>query len=116
MLAALKPGGRSLVEEMDFHSIAPDAGLDRATQALFARVIDAHHAVLAEQHALICSVAAALTEPSRPQGWAQVESEGRLSIWRGGQPGGTIWRLTPIQLRDQLITQGRVTAAEGSTP
>ena len=51
MLAALKPGGRLLVEEMDFHSIAPDAGLDPATQVLFKRVIDAHHWVLADQHA-----------------------------------------------------------------
>ena len=46
MLAALRPGGCMLVEEMDFHSIAPDAGLDPATRELFARVIDAHHAVL----------------------------------------------------------------------
>jgi hypothetical protein len=51
MLAALKPGGCLLVEEMDFHSIAPEAGLDPATQVLFKRVIDAHLAVLAEQHA-----------------------------------------------------------------
>ncbi len=51
MLAALSPGGCLLVEEMDFHSIAPDAGLDPVTRALFARVIDAHHAVLAERHA-----------------------------------------------------------------
>lgn len=48
MVAALKPGGLMLVEEMDFHSIAPDAGLDLAKEALFARVIDAHLAVLAE--------------------------------------------------------------------
>jgi hypothetical protein len=34
------------------------------------------------------------------------------SIWRGGQPGGTVWRLTLIQLREQLIEHGRVTANE----
>lgn len=45
-------------------------------------------------------------------GLAGVESEGRLAIWRGGQPGGALWRLTLIQLRDQLISDGRVTAAE----
>lgn len=115
MLAALKPGGCLLVEEMDFHSIAPDAGLDRATQALFARVIDAHHTVLAEQHVFDPFCGRGLDRALSTAGLAQVESEGRLSIWRGGQPGGAIWRLTLIQLRDQLITQGRVTAAEVDT-
>jgi hypothetical protein len=45
-------------------------------------------------------------------GLAEVESENRLSMWRGGQPGGALCRLTFIQLRDQLIADGRVTAAE----
>ena len=51
MVRALKPGGGLLVEEMDFHTIALDAGLDPSTRTLFARVIDSHHAVLIEQHA-----------------------------------------------------------------
>ena len=56
-----------LVEEMDFHSIAPDAGLDLATRALFARVIDAHNAVLAEQHAFDPFCGRGLDRKLRPQ-------------------------------------------------
>ena len=112
MLAALRPGGCLLVEEMDFHSIAPDAGLDPATRALFCRVIDAHNAVLAEQHAFDPFCGRGLDRALSTAGLARVESEGRLWIWRGGQPGGTVWRLTLIQLREQLIEHGRVTASE----
>lgn len=112
MLAALRPGGCLLVEEMDFHSIAPDAGLDPVTRALFRRVIDAHHSVLAEQHAFDPFCGRGLDRALSTAGLARVESEGRLSIWRGGQPGGTVWRLTLIQLREQLIEHGRVTATE----
>jgi SAM-dependent methyltransferase len=111
MLAALKPGGRLLVEEMDFHTIAPDAGLDPATQTLFARVIEAHHAVLAEHHAFDPFYGRGLDRALSGVGLAQVQSEGRLSIWRGGQPGGVVWRLTLSQLREQLVAYGQVTAA-----
>lgn len=45
-------------------------------------------------------------------GIEQIDSEGRLSIWRGGQPGGGLLRLTLVQLREQLIAPGWVTAAE----
>jgi SAM-dependent methyltransferase len=112
MVGTLRPGGCLLVEEMDFHSIAPDAGLDPVTRALFGRVIDAHHAVLAEQHAFDPFCGRGLDRALSTAGLARVECEGRLSIWRGGQPGGTVWRLTLIQLRKQLIEHGRVTAAE----
>jgi SAM-dependent methyltransferase len=115
MWAALKPGGCLLVEEMDFHAIAPDAGLDPATRALFARVIDAHHAVLAEQHAFDPFCGRGLDRALSSAGLSEVASEGRLAIWRGGQPGGTVWRLTLVQLREQLIGHGQVTATEVDT-
>jgi SAM-dependent methyltransferase len=112
MVAALKPGGLMLVEEMDFQSIAPDAGLDRATEALFARVFEAHLAVLTKQHAFDPFYGRGVGRVLSTVGLAEVESEGRLSMWRGGQPGGALCRLTFIQLRDQLIADGRVAAAE----
>jgi SAM-dependent methyltransferase len=115
MVAALKPHGRLLVEEMDFHTIAPDAGLDPATRQLFIRVIEAHHAVLAEQHAFDPFCGRGLDRALSDAGLAHVESEGRLSIWRGGQPGGVIWRLTLSQLREELIAHGEVTEAEVDT-
>jgi hypothetical protein len=33
-------------------------------------------------------------------------------MWRGGQPGGTAWRLTVAQLRDPMIASGLVSAAD----
>ena len=115
MVRALKPGGRLLVEEMDFHTIAPDAGLDPSTQTLFARVIDSHHAVLIEQHAFDPFCGRGLDRVVSSVGLAGVQSEGRLSIWRGGQPGGIVWQLTLTQLREQLIAHGAVTATEVDT-
>jgi SAM-dependent methyltransferase len=115
MVAALRPGGCLLVEEMDFQSIVPDTGLDTATRALFGRVIDAHHAVLAEEHAFDPFCGRGLDRALSIAGVVHIGSEGRLSIWRGGQPGGTIWRLTLIQLREKLIARGRVTADEVDT-
>jgi SAM-dependent methyltransferase len=115
MVRALKPGGHLLVEEMDFHTIAPDAGLDPSTQTLFARVIDSHHAVLIEQHAFDPFCGRGLDRAVSSVGLARVQSEGRLAIWRGGQPGGIVWQLTLTQLREQLIAHGAVTAAEVDT-
>ena len=71
--------------------------------------------VLADQHAFDPFCGRGLDRVLSTVGLAQVESEGRLSIWRGGQPGGTVWRLTLTQLREQLIAHGRVTAAEVDT-
>jgi SAM-dependent methyltransferase len=115
MFRALKPGGWLLVEEMDFHTIAPDAGLDPPTQRVFARVIETHHAVLAEQHAFDPFCGRGLDRVISSVGLSGVQSEGRLSIWRGGQPGGIVWKLTLTQLREQLIAHGAVTAAEVDT-
>jgi SAM-dependent methyltransferase len=112
MVRALKPGGCLLVEEMDFRSVAPDPGLDPVTQDLFSRVHDAHLAVLAERHSFDPFCGRGLYRALSSAGVAQVNTEGRLSIWRGGQSGTGLLRLTLVQLRDQLIAQGWVTAAE----
>jgi len=112
MVTALKPGGCLLVEEMDFRSVAPDPGLEPVTQDLFTRVHDAHLAVLAERHAFDPFCGRRLYRALSTAGLARVDSEGRLSIWRGGQPGGGLLRLTLVQLREQLIAHGGVIAAE----
>jgi hypothetical protein len=39
-----------------------------------------------------------------------VDAEGRVAMWRGGEDGGRIWRLTIEQLRDEMIASGVVTA------
>ena len=112
MIDALKPGCWLLVEELDFLTIALDNQLDADTRALFGRVNDAHLAVLAEQHAFDPFFGRSLDQALSSAGLAQVRSEGRLAIWQGGGPGGALFGLTLIQLREQLIDHGRVTAGE----
>jgi SAM-dependent methyltransferase len=112
MVAGLKPGGWLLAEEMDFDTIASDSQLDPEARALFGRVLDAHHKVLAERHAFDPFYGRGLDCALSVAGLANVQSEGRIGIWQGGHPGGTVWRLTLIQLRDELISHGSVTADE----
>ena len=45
-------------------------------------------------------------------GLADGGCEGRASMWRGGQAGGTAWRLTLAQLREPMIESGLVSAAD----
>lgn len=112
MVAALKPGGCLIIEEMDFGSLAPDPGLDRRIQAMFARVIDAHNAVLAQHHAFDPYCGRRIAGNLSKVGLSNVGCEGRAWTWRGGQPGGRVWQLTFMQLRDQMVTSGLVPAGE----
>ena len=112
MVAALKPGGCLLVEEMDFGSLAPDPGLDSRTQAMFARVVEAHNAVLAEHHAFDPCYGRRVARNLSDVGLVNPGCEGRVWTWRGGEPGGRVWRLTFVQLRDEMIASGLVGAEE----
>jgi SAM-dependent methyltransferase len=112
MLAALRPGGRVLLEEMDFVSIAPDPQLDPDSRALFARVIDAHNAVLAESHSFDPFYGRRLAGELARAGLVDTASEGRAWIWSGGEAGGRVWQLTLLQLRERLTASGLVTADE----
>ena len=106
MAAALKPGGCLLTEEMDFLSLAPDPRLGQAACDLFTRVIGAHHAVLADRHAFDPFRGRRLAGDLAEAGLVNTVCQGRLAIWQGGQPGGRVWQLTLIQLRDEQLTPG----------
>jgi hypothetical protein len=45
-------------------------------------------------------------------GLADVGCEGRAAIWRGGEAGGAGWRLTLVQLRDEIVADGLASAAD----
>jgi hypothetical protein len=45
-------------------------------------------------------------------GLADVGCEGRAAMWRGGEAGGTVWRLTLTQLREAMLATGLVTTAD----
>jgi SAM-dependent methyltransferase len=112
MAAALKPGGCLLTEEMDFLALAPDPRLGPAACELFTKVIDAHHAVLAGRHAFDPFHGRRLAGDLTETGLVNTGCQGRLAIWQGGQPGGRVWQLTLIQLRDALAGSGLVTATD----
>lgn len=115
MLAALKPGGLLMVEEMDFTSVAPDPRLDPRTAAVFSRVIDAHHTILAEHHAFDIHRGRKLAGDLADAGLKRTGCEGRAWAWHGGQAGGRIWQLTLLQLREEIIASGLATADQVDT-
>jgi hypothetical protein len=97
---------------MDFGSLAPDPWLDRGIWAMFARVLDAHNAVLAQPHAFDPYCGRRVARSLSKVGLWNVGCEGQAWTWPGGQTGGRVWQLTFMQLRDQMVTSGLVPAGE----
>jgi SAM-dependent methyltransferase len=112
LVAAVKPGGIVVVEEMDFASVAPDPRVEPAVRSAFARVIDGHHAVLRDRHAFDCLYGRRVVGDLVASALVDVGSEGRAGMWRGGEAGGLVWRLSVDQLRDGLLDGGYVDAAD----
>ena len=103
LTAALRPGGWIVAEEMDFGSVAPDPRMDDDTCALFARVAAAHNATLAARSGFDAFYGRRVVGDFVDAGLVDVRGEGRASMWRGGEAGGRIWKLTVSQLRDDMV-------------
>ena len=112
LMAALAPGGWLVAEELDFASAVPDPRMDAESFALFARIVDAHNAALAEQHGFDPAYGRRVTGDLADAGLSDVGCAGRASMWRGGEPGGAIWRLTIAQLREPMIATGLVDSGD----
>jgi len=112
LVAALKPGGSLVVEELDFVSAAPDPSMDAHSAAVFARVLEAHTVVLADRNGFDPRCGRRLHSLLRSAGLTDVNAAGRVSMWRGGEPGGQLWRLTLSQLRQPMTATGLVDDAE----
>src|SRR5215213_6577107 len=112
LIAALKPGGWLVAEEMDFVSLVPAPQLDADSRTLFTRVMHAHTAVLAERYGFDHAYGRRLVGDLTDAGLTDIGCEGRVSMWRGDGPGGTVLRLTLSQLREPMIASGLVSAAE----
>jgi SAM-dependent methyltransferase len=112
LAGALKPGGWLVAEEMDFISVAPDLRHDDNLAEVFERVAIAHTDVLAAHHDFDPFYGRRLAGDLTDAALADVGCEGRTAMWRGGEPGGDIWRLTLVQLREEMVAAGRVTADE----
>lgn len=112
MIAAVNPGGYLVSEEMDFVTVLPDPRLDARMQLMFSRVMAAHNTLLADQHAFDPLCGRRISGYLSDAGLVNVRSEGRVSMWQGGQPGGMVWRLTLIQLRGEMLATGLVGPSE----
>jgi len=112
LIGALRPGGWLVAEELDFVSAVPDPRMDAESCALFARLSEAHNAVLAERHDFDPAYGRRVAGDLEDAGLTDGGCEGRASMWRGDSAGGAIWRLTIAQLRDPLIASGMIDAAD----
>jgi SAM-dependent methyltransferase len=112
LINALRPGGWLVAEEMDFVSAVPDPRLAADSRDLITRAVQAHNAVLAQQHRFDPFYGRRLVGDLEDAGLTDIGGEGRTAVWRGGEPGGTIWRLTLAQLGDPIVSAGMMTSAE----
>lgn len=101
-----------VAEDMDFQSLAPDPGLDVRTQTLLSRVMDAHLAILNTQHDVDPFYGRRVAADLSNAGLVDVQTEGRASMWRGGEPGGTLCMLTLAQMREAIVAAGEVTPSD----
>ncbi len=112
LVASLKPGGWLVAEELDFVSAMPNPCMDPPTQALMARIVAAHNALLSSAHTFDLFYGRRLEADLTDTGLVKVGCAGNVSVWRGGQPGGILWQLTLAQLRDGMMKTGELTAAD----
>jgi SAM-dependent methyltransferase len=106
---ALRPGGWLLAEEFDSISMPADPAENPAETLLktdvAAREVMAAAGVELRYGRLLASRLRAL-------GLADVDAEGRVLLWRGGGAGAALLRANFEQLRDAILTAGRVTATQ----
>jgi SAM-dependent methyltransferase len=106
LVAALRPGGVLVAEEMDFAGVALDPRLDAPRRMAFERVVAAHNEVLSGSHGFDPFYGRGVPADLAEAGLVDVDAEGRVAMWRGAADGGLIWRLTIEQLRDAMVASG----------
>ncbi len=112
LVEALRPGGVLVAEDLDFVSAVPDPAMGPDSAALLTRVVEAHLAVVVERSGFDPVHGRRLRGRLEDAALVDVAVEGRATIWRGGEPGGELWRLTFSQLHEPMVRAGRVSALE----
>ncbi len=111
MIAALKPGGWLVVEEMDFAATALDPGCGADAVALFDKAIAGHHQVM-DRHGMNPFFGRCLLRALRDRNLVAIGTEGRSLCCSGGSTEAVAWRLTFEQLREELVAIGAMTDDE----
>ena len=109
MVRALRPGGWLLVE--DFEVLPAVCGEPRPDVECISRTAAAMRHVTAAA-GVNQRMGRSLLRRLRGQGLADIDTEGRVFLWRGGTSGGTLSRLNIEQLRPAILATGQVTAEE----
>ena len=110
LVAALKPGGWLVVEEMDGVSIALVAPADAESQDLYRRVESAVSVAMAA-HGHTYDYGRRLYGAYLAHGLGEVHAEGRVYLRTAGA-GATVARLTVAQLQSELLADGAITEAD----
>jgi ubiquinone/menaquinone biosynthesis C-methylase UbiE len=109
MIDAVRPGGWLVVEDFELlpgvateeHGIAERISKTMAAMRHVSAAAGAHR-----------RLGRSLASRLRLQGLANVDTEGRVLLWRGGTTGATLSRLNFEQLREPILATGLVTLAE----
>lgn len=112
LVAALKPGGWLVAEDLDFVSAVPAPDMDEDSAEIFSRVVDAHLVVLTQKTGFDPEYGRRLRSSLERAGLIDVAGEGSTTVWRGGESGGDLFRLTFAQLREPMLATGRVSATD----
>ena len=108
MIAALKPGGWVVVEDLEVPTTSPDARdrIDQGskTAAIMRRVT--------EHAGINFGLAVSLPRRLRDRGLVGVGNEGRVRLCHGHSADAHLARLNFEQLREQIIATGEITSTE----
>jgi hypothetical protein len=97
MIAALRPGGRLLLEEVDFFPV------QTSRSALYVDFMPALTGTIVAASGRDCLWARALPALVAERGLVGVDGEGDLALLRGGSPIAEFFKLTGDQMRDRVI-------------
>lgn len=112
LIRALRPGGLLVAEEIDFVSVVVDPRMPPEAIALFENAMQEHLTVLAAHHRFDPFYGRRVAGDLADAGLSEIGCEGRTTMWRGGEAGGRLWRLTLAQLSGEIVAAGRMTTSE----
>jgi len=111
MVAALKPGGWLLVEELDHINWLPGSRPFCRSGVIWERFLKAYRLTL-EGRGADLELGRFLCESLQQQGLTAVQAEGRAVVARGGSSAGRLVQLTLSQTGDALVGTGAINQNE----
>lgn len=111
MVAALRPGGWLVLEDLDWSAAAPDPAVDSADAQLFLRTQSLWLGIMQRQ-GFDPAFGRQLPRLLRGHGLVEIAADGRTWVAQGGSPSATWWRLTFETLSEPLRSAGALTTGE----